>query len=428
MTELIIKAVTKHGNPIMRFDDMFCQMAYDYMIIFDNLRDIRSKTIEIIRIQKKTEEFVIKLNNFVTKYEKNNPKVHKLRQHFEKLQIGEHFLIFNDDNELSFEELKSLYIEIDVLNEGVDYNEELRKHDEIFGRTLSNYTVIARDNQKKLFLGEPDKHKRVCRYCGESILTGATFKSKAHTISEALGNSTLFQNEECDKCNTFFDREVERDFIRFLDVYRVFFQVRKKGNNKIPTLKGKNFEIRNIDEENFAILRYATDVEIEEDQLGINDGDYITNELISNQNIYKCLVKFAIGIVDRKDLSFFTNTIDWLSAKISTSKLPKVGMISSYEMFYEEPNMIVYLRKSSDESLPAAIGEFHFKFFTFIFIIPIFDGSEDYFVENNFKNILEVFPYFNAGNDLVLKDFSNSEKKNLVYQLNFEVNNGNESS
>ncbi|MEX6156050.1 HNH endonuclease [Providencia hangzhouensis] len=40
-----------------------------------------------------------------------------------------------------------------------------------------------------------------------------SFNKEAHAISEALGNKSIILNEECDNCNEFFDKNIERDFL-----------------------------------------------------------------------------------------------------------------------------------------------------------------------------------------------------------------------
>ena len=59
---------------------------------------------------------------------------------------------------------------------------------------------------QKIVVGESDKNKRRCIYCGGFLGDNkrTTFKEKAHAIPEALGNKKFIQNEECDSCNSFF--------------------------------------------------------------------------------------------------------------------------------------------------------------------------------------------------------------------------------
>ena len=66
-----------------------------------------------------------------------------------------------------------------------------------FGNILQNYTLYDSDDKGKI--GESDRNKRKCRFCGNTIKDGTTFSNKAHIIPEAFGNKKFICNEECDK-------------------------------------------------------------------------------------------------------------------------------------------------------------------------------------------------------------------------------------
>ena len=283
---------------------------------------------------------------------------------------------------------------------------------------IENYEIISVLSDRKNSFGELDKNKRICRFCRKTVKDGISFVNKAHAISEALGNTSIFLNEECDECNSFFDREIERDLIKYLDIYRIFFKVKNK-DKKIPILKGKNFEIKNIDGDNIIIKRYVTNEEITNYPIPLNNSSLITNESIKSQNIYKCLVKFALSIIESENMEGFENTIKWIKGEREIERLPQVGIIASYSLFYDKPAIMTYIRRSKDLSLPFAFGEYHFKFLTFIFIIPVFNQEEEENYKEYFSRLIDIFPAINAGSNLVFCDFSDNKSKELIYNLEF---------
>ncbi|MCD8073421.1 MAG: HNH endonuclease [Alistipes sp.] len=84
-------------------------------------------------------------------------------------------------------------------------------------RVLANYdfTAVGKVGRKA---GPALRRRRRCRYCGKSA-PETTFLSKAHTVSEALGNKTIYTNDECDKCNATFASTIDPQFINRLSPF-----------------------------------------------------------------------------------------------------------------------------------------------------------------------------------------------------------------
>lgn len=59
------------------------------------------------------------------------------------------------------------------------------------------------------YFGEPDKNKRICRFCNEQGAGIFGDKKNSHAISWFLGNDALFCLEECKTCNNTFGRTIE---------------------------------------------------------------------------------------------------------------------------------------------------------------------------------------------------------------------------
>lgn len=105
------------------------------------------------------------------------------------------------------------------------------KHEGIF---RCKYDILC-DEEKKFF-GERDKKKQICRFCKRSY-PEVKFTHKAHAISEALGNSSVFCNEECDECNEYFGNNIEPSLISFLN-FIVFSLIQAvKNRQKLSKIK-----------------------------------------------------------------------------------------------------------------------------------------------------------------------------------------------
>lgn len=142
-------------------------------------------------------------------------------------------------------------------------------------------------------------------------------------------------------------------------------------------------------------------------------------EKLNEQNIYKALVKFAIGIMKPEDLQNLKKTIDWVRSDHYVKELPKVGILADYRLYSEHPKMVVYVRKNENINMPYALGEFHFTFLTFVFLIPVFEESEKEFTdEQNYNSIWKIFKHFNVSGEFV--DFSNNIERELQINLKFE--------
>lgn len=280
---------------------------------------------------------------------------------------------------------------------------------------------ITNDN-KKNHIGESAKKKRVCRFCDKTMETGATFKNEAHAISEALGNKKVIFNEECDDCNSYFDQNIERDFITYLSLFRTFFGILNKSN-KIPSVVGKNFEYRKLDDGNIE-LKYISDDNIDVDETKPPTKiPLIFNEMITLQNIYKTLVKYALSIIPVIDKVKFENTIKWLRSPTYKETLPKIGMLAAYTSYKEHPNMIVYIRKSQNKTIPYAVGEFHFTYLTFAFIIPTFSEDEQTFIDQNeFELFWQTFKHYYMSKEYEFQMFTDGAKRNVQFTINFQQN------
>lgn len=396
------------------------EIMSDFFFAFAKEIDYENKRINIEQLQENTDVLRQKIDLIVQKYKSSIPVINQLKTYFKDLKNNEYFLFFINSNFTS-EQSFQLYNYLFALDNNEDFEVVSKEMDESIGELRKKYDIIAFNENTKNKIGEPDKSKRICRFCNKQI-DEVTFKKVAHSISEALGNKKIITNDECDSCNEKFGTGIENDLILYLNLYRNVFGI--KGKNGIPKLKGKNFEIQNNGDGKIEIKHFLN----EEEEKDPNFDDFKvrleTNQNIVVQNIYRTLSKYALSVIDRQYLNNFKDTISWINQEFDCDILPKVAMLTSYELFSHHPQLVVYRLKNEDNNLPSAVAEFRFTFLTFVFIVPFASINRSNFTEDeDFNKFWEFFkPYssvkgwkFNKMNDAIPRKFK--------MNLNFESRN-----
>lgn len=413
---------------------------------FDYSIDVESHKITFSLLQKNTEKLRSKINNYVVKHRGGMPIINKLNDYFKNLDEDEFFYIFPYVEKISQEQHLMTSNELLChMNEGLEFESLQRRFSEVCGDVIANYVIDGVSSDKKIMVGEGLKKNRFCRFChkknGEITFNGettfkTTFKEEAHAISESLGNKTIILNEECDICNTKFSRTIEKDIDTYLKVLSSFFKIKNK-ERKVSKIKGKNFELSYV-KENESV---TTTQVLEKDKEDVLKPDFVLihipkknqernnegiptiiplefNEKVNMQNIYKALVKFSLSVIDRKHLSNFDKTIEWLSSDEFYSSLPKVAVLHSYESFSKQPYLLVYLRKGNDTNLPLAVAEFQFTFLKFVFLIPSFVEEEcDFTSDEDYQRFWAFFKQYNLQKNWKFQNFSSSESKEFVFNM-----------
>lgn len=384
----------------------------EFLNIFATKSDSRDGAVNLNILQELTSVLKDRLNKFVSDYIKVCSNLHKLRDAIMKMEDKSYFYIIPcgviTDTEFSFELLSDIY----CLNNGVDFLQDKIKTGEVFGCVLHNYNVTIANGSKKFFFGPKNKKHRVCRYCGKSV-PETTFNKKGHTISESLGNKTIITYDECDNCNGHFGEGIEKDISRFFNVHKVNFGI--KGKNGIPKVVGKNFSL--VKFKNSSVLRFIPQTEEEKNNFPWEIPCKMAEGIIY-QNIYKSICKYALGMMDTALLPQFQNTIAWVTGKISQSVLPKVGQLIDYRHFDRHPALVLYTRKTGDTSLPLVVGELHFTCFTLAYIVPTFNGDDDFCEESAYKLYWERFHYSKISGWQFI-DFSNSFSQEILLNFKF---------
>lgn len=172
-------------------------------------------------------------------------------------------------------------------------------------------------------VGLRDEKDRVCRYCSKKY-PEVTFKKKAHTIPEFLGNKGSLSDFECDSCNKRFG-EYEKQLSNYIGV--AITLNRTKGKRSIPTAISHDNEIIAKKIEFF-------DVKDAVELSNIKDGNNIKYnpdrrafEIDFKQQpyvpifVFKALLKMAYGLLPEEDLKEFDLAVNILNESRSPIKI-----------------------------------------------------------------------------------------------------------
>lgn len=234
-----------------------------------------------------------------------------------------------------------------------------------------------------------------------------------------MGNKTIFSADECDQCNSKFSNGIELDVFEYLKLYRVLYG--KSGKDGIPKLKFKNgieIEYKNgtamifdktgssvLSPENFKIpLEYYHEINV--------------------MNIYRGLVKFAIGVLPKEITNKLSETITWINNiknDGSTLKIPKVASMIDNSSYHEQPSIGIYIRKNENYELPHIFVELKIAFFIFVYIIPFSDNdSINFCEEDNYNKFWLINKHYNHFDSWNFNNFNYDGKKTFIMNLNMK--------
>jgi HNH endonuclease len=168
--------------------------------------------------------------------------------------------------------------------------------------------IWMNNNHKKL----RPRIERTCRFCGKSY-PEVKFSNKAHIIPELIGNKMAFSDFECDTCNCKFGI-YESDFANYLGIFRTIAEI--TGKKGVPKFTSHKVELR-IEQ----AFKNNIDIKLRElnieNKLLYNEKEGILRIITkgnpySSINVFRCLLKSAISLVDTEDLKHLSNTIKFL--------------------------------------------------------------------------------------------------------------------
>lgn len=188
---------------------------------------------------------------------------------------------------------------------GPEFLEQLRVIHSIYD---IRYFIWLNDTRKKL----KPKRGRTCRYCGKSY-PEVKFSTNAHTFPEGIGNKYHLSDFECDDCNHKFGK-YENDFINYIGPFRTLAEL--TGKKGVPKYKSrdKKMSIEQV---------YKDTLDIKLSAIGLKnrivkkpDGSgmliQVEGDPYTPINVFRCLLKTAISLVDSEDLNHLSDSIRFL--------------------------------------------------------------------------------------------------------------------
>ncbi|GGA92339.1 HNH endonuclease [Puia dinghuensis] len=360
-------------------------------------------------LQKNTPELYARMQAFIDEYSKGWPHLQGVLAFLRKLTANEPFL-FLPNLALSQRDRMILHTYLRSEKEGKPFQQLFAETDELFGDLLKRYQLRVL-GKERYFVGEPVKEKRKCRFCGKGI-PDTTFDSRAHAISESIGNKNLILHDECDGCNAKYGQGIELDIAAYFAFIRTFYGIKGKGG--VKPLTGKNFNLTNTDQ---LRLSFGDGFEF---KFGESETSFSLDIpwAYSPQNMFKALCKYFLSLVAEERLVYFSKTIEWINGDVTTEKLPKIAVLFTNIGFKMHPEMALYGRLEDDQTLPYAIGDFSLATFRFIFIVPFTEKDDRSFVRNeDFDHFWNTFKHFNKAEGWTFEDFSGNPKKDQVAVL-----------
>ena len=370
----------------------------------------------INRIQVADEEYKARLKQMVD-ITFDGRRLDKIKSQLNEIPFNSKFIVLHGyfDEECFLSALKR---EVYKLNNFKMYTSQLSQIYELF----TQYRTFSFDGEgEKVYIGERDKEKRVCRFCGKKIPEVSFSGSKSHAISEFLGNKSLICLEECNTCNSEFGKTIEPEFSRMLSPMLSMFNIKgKKGYRKT---RGKNFVIehRKPSDEKLFCLKFEYQGEVID---GVRYFDATSIKYVP-QDVYKCLCKYVISLIDSKYLPYFQETINWIKSPTRYCKLPKIA-ISSYGI-YPVPCMKVCIRMDNNYDVPYCIAVLSTCNEEYAFIVPF--CNKDKYNFTTLKRCMKFKEIVRSSSPIKkweFEDFSYSTKRPCPNSLSFKVEEGNE--
>lgn len=368
----------------------------------------------INRIQVADEEYKARLKKMI-EITFDGRRLNNIKSQLNEIPFNSKFIVLHGyfDEEYFLSALKR---EVYKLNNFKAYTSRLSQIYELF--TL--YRTFAFNGEgEKTYIGERDKEKRVCRFCGKKIPEVSFSGSKSHAISEFLGNKTLICLEECNSCNSKFGRTIEPEFSRMISPTLSILNIKgKKGYRKT---RGKNFVIehRKPSDENLFCLKFEYHGVVID---GVRHFDASSIKYVP-QDVYKCLCKYVISLIDSKYLPYFQETINRINSPTRYCKLPKIAI--SMSRIYQAPYMKVYIRMDSNDDVPYCIAALSACHEVYTFMVSF--CNQDKFCFTTSKRYMKFKELVCSSSPIKkwkFEDFSYSTKRPCPNNFDFRVEDG----
>lgn len=382
--------------------------AYEVEKAFANIRAVEGGNVHALYCYKK--QMLEEMQSLSEKYKKQYPNVQQLPAFFKGLEEGDYFI--RQRANVSLIDLKRSILEIDSRALGLD----VRKADSIFmlkwGRLYQTYDTFSYGFlSDKIFVGEKEKSKRVCRFCKNT--DAKYYKNISHALQEGLGNHLLFAYEECDKCNSLFSNSVEKPLFLFLEINRNLSQVRGK-HTTIHNQEGLNFQIHPDPITKEPVVYVMQEYIFNDEYQGKLTGKiYLYNKgPVIYQGVYKALVKFAVDMIPSERMSHFIRTGEWVHGDFMGADLPAFWYGEQSTFFFEQPIIDLFFRSEKSPSIsPYCTAVLYIYDCVFIYILPYCDIDNEKKLKP--EDINRHFEYFKKNEYIYVQEWVEYDSNDL---------------
>ena len=347
--------------------------------------------------------FKERLGQLISELKKVNKKVLRIQSFFNRIPDVNKFAVVTYNDRLLENKTINIYTNLyhlRCIERGIDYNNGFHRsfmmHE---GFAIIAYDAYYYDNWQigLIKVGEQDPDNRICRFCGRSK-PEASFRKDAHAIPEALGNTKFFCREECGDCNQGLSL-IENNLSYFMEYRRAIYGIpTKKG--EIPEIEGRNFVIRRDSEGKLHVHIDASKLGLEKDQLDKEKQTVrlYNSQVVTNEGIYKALVKCVIDLLPTKEIQYFRNTISWINGTLSDDSLPSIYIAYDDSIIYRQPECKIFINSQGYSYSPYCTALLYTCDMVYMFVIPfvtvdkgLFKYDED--LKTHWQHFFRYFPY-----------------------------------
>lgn len=385
------------------------EFVVDMMKIYQYINDENQIAIDPLQIN--SDKVQVEIGVLVDKYRSKVPEINGFNTFFKSLTENEKYLFLPGKTFNSLDRFKLRnFLKANI--EGKSIKNIEKENLDFFGQSIKKYSITGFGNQNRK-IGQPIKQKRKCRFCQKSM-PEVTFSQKAHAISEALGNKTVILFDECDNCNEKFSKSLEPQIVEYLSLFRTMFGVKgKRGDTKY---KGHNFSISKTKDVKIELKDVERPLE--------NVFPYViplkSDKKVVLLDIYKCLCKYFLSVIEEKELVNFKKTINWINGELESKTLPFISESITYNRASLQPRMTIYIRKRKSKNFPFAVCEFQLTVKRFVFIVPFSSQDEKDFTDKvDYKRFWSAFKHYKNAGAWIQTDFSSKTPK--IFEINLSA-------
>jgi hypothetical protein len=207
---------------------------------------------------------------------------------------------------------------------------------------------------KKINIGKKGR----CRFCNGDT---QTFKERAHTFPEALGNKWIFSLDECDECNDKFSK-LETSLIDCLKPILTLGGV--KGKKKVPQTgrSAGNNSIKHSNNDGKRHLSWkskpdsnSTFFSMDFDNANISSRFTVPSIPFVPRYAYQAIAKMAYALLPENELPNYEKLRKWLQNPNENLYYPKLETLMSFAMIGNSPPLVagyLYKRTAPIDSIP----------------------------------------------------------------------------